>query len=752
MPAPAQTPTTQRGESWHLPTHRPRLLIGRGDLPALRLRCHSEYADTFHKYVTYVRQGLSGARAAGTLYGPAFCHLVLGELTRPDEFTTYLAEQLTRPERWRLPSDDMIVAADWCWEALSDDARDAIGQHLRGLLAAVEPEQNPFDHLRMHREICGLGAAVVLHRRAELAKVHSTDQAVLVQAALDYARTTLARTLQARGVMPTGGTNGIWEEADACLLVEWLHWATGEPIWEELAGTLGRCCEHYFYAQADTGVIQHGWVHDEGTHIPPEPGVARPGAVAAVPFVLAARTGEPSAGWYACRRARAITASNPRPEDLDDFWALAIYYRPEHPTADRQACPLARNFGGGWVAMRSSWLPNTTLVLFDVGQPFWRARRHFDAGQFQILRCGRLAIDSGDDVTFQATPRYRGDQYMHDQSGDWEQYFQSTIAHNCVTVERPGHRPRRYGQPWPATGNQRLIEHDYRDFDKPIEKTDRVTGHLLAFETNAAYSYAAADLAAAYELKTLLAYTRQVLLLHPGPVVVIDRVAARRGGQRITWHCHFANPPLIDGEPPPETWRLAGKGAAGIWQTSARGRWLQVDESQGRLYLQTLLPGDATWTLIGGPAKEQRVADGPHAGLPYVGGQGDGYEHWLLAGNRPGGVNAWYRLGRPADLGPQFGAGRSWGRIDVQPAQPDQVVLFVHLLWAQGRDSARRPEVAFATDGDTGLLRMTLEGKPALFRLALDGLSPGEVIIDGKVYTLTDRVMPQTRLPSEKRP
>jgi hypothetical protein len=428
---------------------------------------------------------------------------------------------------------------------------------------------------------------------------------------------------------------------------------------------------------------------------------------------------------------------------------MAIYDRPDLQPVDRGACPLARDFDGGWVAMRSGWRPGATLLLFDVGQPIWRSRQHFDAGQFQVFRQGRLAIDSGDDVTYQAVPRLRGDQYLGDKSGDWEQYFQSTIAHNCVTVVNVRKPPRRYGRAWLALGTQRLVQGDYRGFDQPIEQTPRATGHLLAFETNADYSYAAADLAPAFDVESVLAYTREMLMFHDGPIFVIDRVTTSRVGPRVTWHCHFAAEPLIDAEPPAENWRIAGERSAGMWQTPARRRWLTVDQGKGRLYLQTLVPQDARWTLIGGPGTERRIPEGPYAGLRYVGGEASGFEHWLVPAGVAQGCNAWYRLGRPANLGPQFGLGGSWGRLDVQPVQPVQDVLFLHLLWAQDRISARRPRVSLTTDENSAEVRAALGEREVTVRLALREPCGGRVTIGDRTRLLTKQVMPQTRLPSD---
>ena len=48
-------------------------------------------------------------------------------------------------------------------------------------------------------------------------------------------------------------------------------------------------------------------------------------------------------------------------------------------------------------------------------------------------------------------------------------------------------------------------------------------------------------------------------------------------------------------------------------------------------------------------------------------------------------------LGSPVDLGPAFGAGSGWGRIEVEASEQSAETLFVHLLVAQDATAAFPP-------------------------------------------------------------
>jgi len=218
-----------------------------------------------------------------------------------------------------------------------------------------------------------------------------------------------------------------------------------QNLWPLLADTFGRSMEHYFYADTEFAGLDHGFIHDDGSDIPARPAQAFRGFNPAVPWAIARHTRDPVAIWYA---NRGLPRQGKILPDVDRYgWVRLVYGPLDDAEADRRACPLGRTFGGGWVAMRTGWTPGDTVVLFDAGQPFWRSRQHFDAGQFQVYRKGRLAVPSGDDVTFEAVAAKQGRTLIGGHPGDWDHYLQSTIAHNCVTVADRNRGQSLYGRP-----------------------------------------------------------------------------------------------------------------------------------------------------------------------------------------------------------------------------------------------------------------------------------------------------------------
>ena len=430
--------------------------------------------------------------------------------------------------------------------------------------------------------------------------------------------------------------------------------------------------------------------------------------------------------------------------------------------------PLGRNFGGGWVAMRSDWAPGATVLLFDAGQPFWRSRQHYDAGQFQIHRKGRLAIDAGDDVAFQATLDQGGRTLIGGEPGDWDEFAQATIAHNCITVVDQRFPQRQYGRSWPAIGNQRIIERNYAPAEGDIDKTPRRTGEVSAFETNSFYSYAGADVTAAYPTQTVLAMTRQILFVHAGAVFVLDRVESARPASIKTWHLQLPDRPVLIPRLAPATRaapdssfsllkpaadmqhlretgstpagaasailpmgarQLHGRDeSAGIWELGSEHAWLSVAHGDGRLFVCTLLPADAQRRLVGGPMHTRVIERGPMAGRTYVGGDPFGYEYRLWPAHFLKAPSASYQLGSPVGLGPQLGVGAAWGRCDVSATGAQANVTFLHVLIPTDASVSAPPPLRFDTGAQAARIEITLGDQTAVVLLTLDHAA-GEVSI-----------------------
>ena len=470
--------------------------------------------------------------------------------------------------------------------------------------------------------------------------------------------------------------------------------------------------------------------------------------------MLARQAGDAVAASYVNRRPQPPHRKPVNPPAFEQdrhVWTKLVYHEPDRPTALRPIAPLARNLGGGWVLMRSSWRDDAVILLWDAGQPYFRSRQHFDAGHFQIYRRGLLAPGAGVDVALEAARSKGGQARIADRPADWDLFAQATIAHNCMTVYDRLHVMTHFGRPWPARGNQRIIEGGYR----ASQLETRRTGRLLRFETNAAYSYAAADLAEAYPESHVLAYTRQVLLLNLGLIVVCDRIESADPEHVKTWHLQLPNRPTIDGAALPDARRVRGTDDAGIWQFGAVQHALSTTNLDGRLFVQTLEPPDAQWRVIGGPKTPQRIPEGTFAGRDYFGGDPDGFEHWLVPSHAAGRNNATYRLGKPTRLGPQFGLRSVWGRLDVQAPTERTEVVFVHLL-TPAEVFARTPaRTQWQRNGDTGTLTGTIGQHTFRITLALAGPLTGSVTLTDRptgtvLYQkpLTDKIEPNAPVPT----
>ena len=149
----------------------------------------------------------------------------------------------------------------------------------------------------------------------------------------------------------------------------------------------------------------------------------------------------------------------------------------------------------------------------------------------------------------------------------------------------------------------------------------------------------------------------------------------------MTWHLQLPARPEIDCRPLKTARQLRSVDEeSGIWEMTPDQRWLNVTQDHGRLFVQSLLPAGAQRRVVGGPMKRRSIPDGSSAGRAYSGGEPFGYEHRLWSASFLSAPNAAYRLGCPTGLGPQFGVGATWGRLDVSPAEKTQQTVFLHLL------------------------------------------------------------------------
>ncbi len=256
---------------------------------------------------------------------------------------------------------------------------------------------------------------------------------------------------------------------------------------------------------------------------------------------------------------------------LRERWQRVACYDPSIRTTPPDELPLGYLFpGAGHVYMRSTWNdPNATWAFFGCGPQFAGHSRD-DEGHFLICKQGALVSRQG------------GQGH-----NDSDYYAGGSLIYNIVTIFDPNEKFRR------SRNNENdggLLRHVYEGSGLP-----RRRGHIVAFEHNADYTYAAADITQGYSDKKAREVTRQFLYLRGQReyFVVFDRVEATRPDFARHFFLHVPTQP--ERRENYLTW-LSLPDADGDKNVLSHGR--------SRMFLHTLLPEKAQIVTRGGPGKE----------------------------------------------------------------------------------------------------------------------------------------------------
>jgi hypothetical protein len=291
--------------------------------------------------------------------------------------------------------------------------------------------------------------------------------------------------------------------------------------------------------------------------------------------------------------------------------------------------------GPGYVYARSSWDDDATWFFFKCGNRF-TAHQHLDVGHFLLYKHAELVGDGG---------HYDEFGTRHDVN-----YHLRTIAHNALLVHDPAETWKNIrGRPAANDGGQ---SHAWRhhngafvdpdDWRKQYESAH--IADLLAFEDRQSYLYVAGDCTRAYSPRKLEFWTRQIIFLRPGTVVIFDRVKTKDPAFQKTWLLQAMKPPVN------------------------QAPHLVVTNGKGRLFVQTLLP-----------AKPQvRLCSGDD--LYRYGGQS-------------------FPPSRNTGPAPEC-------RIEVSPSSPAAVDYFLHVLTATDASVESVPPAAAAAQGSEVLVAL----------------------------------------------
>lgn len=739
----------------------PRLLLRPGDLPRLRQACGlgSESApsagdpsrtragddpggvrsaDSADRGSAALRAGrlareyqalrvrvgthIAGELLPGELPGAAL--LVLLEPNSPQAaHAVRLADAaLAAPSGPATDELERILALDWCWPALDVAARRETLLGARTQAEPLTPIDSPLDARRFRPRLAALALALAVDEQDDPGPSWAALRAHLLESGRQYFAVTFPVYLQWRGASPTGSAAAAEEELLTALALELGSQVLERDLWAEHAATVGRWLEHYVLSGTAHPALGHGFLHDDGTAAPLLPVGGWRDLLPLTAHLLAARTRDPAAVLIA-QRVAAAARGDEDPRAAGWLWVPIALDISGLAAADPDRLPAARNLGTALI-FRGGRGADATAIWIDAAQPFLRRRQHFDAGHFLVVRGGHLAIRGGDDVAFEAVPGKGGLQRLGRGSApfDFEQYFTATISHNCVLAWDPAFVQHWYEALYQPAGGQRPIEGTCTDFTMPLAAQNRETGRLLAYGQHDGAAYAALDLAAAYDRRAVTGCLREFVFLAGRVLVVIDRVALTYSRSPPTWVLNVPARPDVNGRRPADEARIAGStNDGGVWQYDT-GAWLRWTERDGALWLLSLRPSPGRMLVVGGPARRARIPEGPHADRPYIGGEADGYERPIIPADRRNAANAWYRLGAPTLLGPEFDAAPHWGRIEIEPLAREKTTVFVTVLVTDRAD--HRPRPGLATTGPWDGI------EPPSVKLAVEG---GELALSVEV-------------------
>jgi Heparinase II/III-like protein len=339
-------------------------------------------------------------------------------------------------------------------------------------------------------------------------------------------------------------------------------------------------------------------------------------------------------------------------------WPDILFYDPALMAQEPTTLPLYRHFAFGHVVIRTGWQgppSDDTLLTFAI-HDWTSGHTHLDVNSFTLFRKGPLAIDSG---------HYRGNSVnqAHERN-----YALRTIAHNTITVYRPGEDFGGYAN----DGGQEFLWKEKKNPAEPryvkdlYDGTRYDTGTLEAFEAGAGFYYLKGNATDAYHSKgfntlsdgkeaKISNFTREPAFLpdQPHPVLVVfDRVVSLDVKWPKKWLLHAIDEPVVNGtvtgvEVPDRIVRYAGDLVA-------------ISRNDGKLFSQTLLPASAIIRKVGGT----------------------GYEFWV---DDPG------RNYPPGDAIAKADTEAGAWRVEVMPTTPALTDTFLHVLSVADASVAAAP-------------------------------------------------------------
>ena len=224
------------------------------------------------------------------------------------------------------------------------------------------------------------------------------------------------------------------------------------------------------------------------------------------------------------------------------------------PDYNLASLPLTKYFPypcGGMVA-RTGWdngsASGTVVAEMKIAERHYANHEHLDAGGFQLYYKGPLAIESG--IYAGTEGGYGCDHFTN--------YYQRTIAHNCMLVYRPDEIFTYQGHPVANDGGQRLPAGGAEPSVIDIVKSEEYKkGEVQAYDfgpdpVKPEYSYLKGDITSAYTGK-VKNHQRVFVFLNlnnataPAALIVYDYIVSSDKDYKKTWLLHCVQEPVFNG-------------------------------------------------------------------------------------------------------------------------------------------------------------------------------------------------------------
>ncbi|TYP76631.1 heparinase II/III-like protein [Paenibacillus methanolicus] len=288
----------------------------------------------------------------------------------------------------------------------------------------------------------------------------------------------------------------------------------------------------------------------------------------------------------------------------DELYYL-LFFNPDAPTQSVYDTPLSRYFPApyGSIVARTGWDegPDSRAVVavMNIGERLQTNHQHFDAGAFSMYYKGYLAIDSG---IYQGKDPVTGKAIEYGSTHDLH-YHKQSVAHNVVEINDPTASEKGHYSPSNQlyeTQIPRTVEQ--WNTDPNYQRGTMISHSIGDDEMHPDYSYIKGELSQAYGKSRTEQYTRSMAFLnfkneeHPAAMIVYDNIDTPNASAEKRWLLHSVNEPAVDGS-----------------------RYTSVVTERGydgKLVTDTLLPksDDLLVEKIGGTGREFEV-DGVNKGI-----------------------------------------------------------------------------------------------------------------------------------------